>query len=158
MADEQPTNLSSNPTTDARRNKNEIAPQMLIENSPGARTIVSNEARESAECQGHRQTRLTRYRRAGFNRGSRRHRSWRVTTSGNTYRPNYNAPPERPDPPGFLREYGDNIYSESSERHIRDSERPSLDLYNGNRGPQMNYGTSYQYDYSHESIWGREPL
>lgn len=35
MADEQPTNLSSNPTTDARRNKNEIAPQMLIENSPG---------------------------------------------------------------------------------------------------------------------------
>jgi hypothetical protein len=158
MADEPSADSSSYPSTDACKNKSGIAPEMLAESSSRTRMAISTETRESAEREPHKQARSTRHRRPSSNRSGRRHRPSRATMSTSTYRPNYDAPAERPDPPGCLKEYRDNRHVKPSEGYVRDSNHHSRGPYSEYRAHQTNYDTSAQYGYSHENIWERGPL
>src|SRR5271169_4976256 len=104
MADELPPKSSSCPSTTDSNMK--ITPETTLEAEKKA--TDPSESRDSGQKKTISRRRLPRRRRCSSNKTNRDDRgSRKYRTTGSTYRPNYDAIPERPEYSPYRREYRD---------------------------------------------------
>ena len=147
MVNEYP-NSSSYPSTIPK-----TIPETLVEDPGKSVARTESETLVSVLQEGVTATisqqRMSRRRRADSrtNRDDRRHRLRRNRTSGSTYRPNYNALPERPPE-----------YRECPERKW-ETEPAILESYQQYSTSTNTYDRPYNPGYPHDDhTWGRKPL